>query len=68
MSLFNRIFLGHRIDAWARDYKIIAARTLNQVAADLIASAEEEITKVGLKEGLFSQSPPRKLLSNTRHL
>ncbi|KPH67120.1 hypothetical protein [Novosphingobium sp. ST904] len=56
MSLFNRIFLARKIDAWANDYKIIAARTLNQVAADLIAYAEGEIANVGLKDGLFSQA------------
>jgi hypothetical protein len=56
MGLFNRIFDGHRIDAWASEYTLIAARTLNQVAADLIRDSEEEVASVGLKDGLFAQS------------
>lgn len=56
MSLLNRIFAGQRIDDWAAEYTLIAARTLNQVAADLILSAEDEIEKVGLKDGLFNQA------------
>ncbi|MCB4859164.1 hypothetical protein K7W03_06065 [Sphingobium sp. PNB] len=56
MGLFNRIFAGQKIDEWASDYTLVAARTLNQVAADLIVSAEDEIAKVGLKDGLFSQA------------
>lgn len=56
MGLFNRIFAGQKIDDWASDYTLVAARTLNQVAADLIVCAEEEVTKVGLKDGLFGQA------------
>ena len=40
MGLFNRVFAGQRIDEWASDYTLVAARTLNQVAADLIVSVE----------------------------
>lgn len=54
MSLFNRIFLGQKIDEWAAEWTLIAARTLNQVAADIIVSAEDEIGKIGLKDGLFN--------------
>jgi hypothetical protein len=54
--LFNRIFAGHKIDEWASAYTLIAARTLNQVAADLIVRAEDEITRAPLKDGLFGQS------------
>ncbi|MDH7974540.1 hypothetical protein QH494_20310 [Sphingomonas sp. AR_OL41] len=56
MSLFNRIFAGQKLDEWASDYTLVAARTLNQAAADLIVCAEEQITKVGLKDGLFGQA------------
>lgn len=56
MSLFNRIFAGHKIDEWVSDYTLIAARTLNQVAADLIVCAEEEISKAGLKDGLLGRA------------
>ncbi len=54
MGLFNRVFLGHKIDEWASEWTLIASRTLNQVAADLIVLAEDEIGKVGLKDGLFN--------------
>jgi len=56
MGLFNRIILGHRIDDWASEYSLVAARTLNQVAADLLASAEQDISSASLKDGLLSQS------------
>ena len=56
VGLFNRVFVGQRIDEWASDYALVAARTLNQVAADLIVSAEAEIAKVSLKDGLFNQT------------
>ncbi len=56
MGLFNRIFLGHRIDDWASEYSLVAARTLNQVAADLIASAEQDVSNASLKDGLLAQS------------
>ncbi len=56
MGLFNRVFAGQRIDEWASDYTLVAARTLNQVAADLIVSVEGEIAKVSLKDGLFNQA------------
>lgn len=56
MSLFNRIFLGQKIDEWASDYTLLAARTLNQVAIDLNISADEEIVKVSLKDGLRGQA------------
>jgi hypothetical protein len=53
LGLFNRIFAGHKIDEWASCYALVAARTLNQVAADLIICAEEEIARVDLRQGLF---------------
>jgi hypothetical protein len=56
MGLFNRIFLGHRIDDWASEYSLVAARTLNQVAVDLIASAEQDVSNASLKDGLLAQS------------
>lgn len=56
MGIFNRIFLGHQIDEWASEWTLIAARTLNQVAADVIVSAEEDIGKIGLKDGLLKPS------------
>lgn len=56
MSLLNRIFLGHRIDAWTSDYTLIAARTLNQVAADLIAETEHDIGEAGLRDSLFNKT------------
>lgn len=56
MGLFNRIFLGHRIDDWASEYSLVAARTLNQVVADLIASAEQDVSNASLKDGLLAQS------------
>lgn len=53
MGLFRRIFGDQRIDDWASDYTLIAARTLNQVAADLIVCAEQEIAQAGWKDGLI---------------
>jgi hypothetical protein len=52
----TRIILGHRIDDWASEYSLVAARTLNQVPADLLASAEQDISSASLKDGLLSQS------------
>lgn len=62
MGLFNRIILGHRIDDWASNWSLFAARTLNQVAADLIASAEQDISSASLKDGLLS---PAAFLQNS---
>lgn len=56
MSLLNCIFASREIDRWAAEHKLAAERRLNQVAADLIASAEAEIAKVGLLDGLIGQS------------
>lgn len=56
MGLFNPIILGHRIDDWASEYSLVAARTLNQVAADLIVSAEQDVSNANLKDGLWAQS------------
>ncbi len=54
MGLLSRLLARREIDEWAADYTLMAARILNQVAADLIGSVEEEITGVSLKDGLFS--------------
>ncbi|QHL92059.1 hypothetical protein GVO57_14340 (plasmid) [Sphingomonas changnyeongensis] len=54
MGLFNRIFAGQRIDEWASDNTLEAARTLNQVAGDLIVFANNEIAQASLKNSLFN--------------
>ena len=41
MGLFNRIFAGQKIDQWASDYTLVAARTLNQAAAASAETLEE---------------------------
>ena len=56
MGILNRIFLGHRIDQWASDNILITARILNQVACDVIASAEKEIEQVGWQDSLIGQA------------
>ncbi len=56
MGILNRILIGRKIDAWASDHTLIAARTLNQVAADLIVEVEAEVAKASLKEGLIAQT------------
>jgi hypothetical protein len=56
VSLLNRIFASHKIDGWASDHTLAAARRLNQLAADLIVAAEVDVAKVGLADGLFGQS------------
>lgn len=56
MGFINRIFLGHKINTWVSNQTLIAARTLNQVAADLIANAEDEIAAITLKDGVFGQA------------
>lgn len=56
MKLFTRIFGDHRIDEWVSEYTLIAARTLNQAAANLIVSAEAIIGQAGWKDGLIGQA------------
>ena len=56
MGILNRIFLGHRIDQWASDNILIAARILNQVACDVLGNAEKEIEQVGWQESLTGQA------------
>lgn len=56
MGLFNRLFLGRELDVWASEHSLMARRTLNQVAADLIVVAEREIGQATLKECLFGQA------------
>ena len=56
MGLFSRLFLGPQLDAWASDYTVIAQRTLQQVAADLILNADREVEHTSLKECLIGQA------------
>lgn len=56
MSLLNRIFASHKIDGWASDHTLVAARKLNLLAANLIVIAEAEVAKIGMADGLFGQS------------
>lgn len=56
MRAFLNIFGDHKVDEWASDHTLIAARTLNQVAADLILNAEKEIATAGWKDGLVGQN------------
>ncbi len=56
MSLLNRIFASHKIDGWASDHTLAAARKLNLLAADLIVTAEIEVAKAGMMDGLLGQS------------
>ena len=52
MGILNRIFLRPRIDLWASDNILIAARILNQVACEVLANAEIEIEQVGWQDSL----------------
>jgi hypothetical protein len=56
VSLLNRVFASREIDRWAADQKLAAEQRLKQVAHDLLVSAEAEIAKVGLLDGLLGQS------------
>lgn len=56
MSLLNRLFPSREIDRWAADQKLAAEQQLKQVVHDLLVSAEAEIAKVGLLDGLIGQS------------
>ncbi len=52
MSLFQRLFIDQRFDAWVSDNSLVAARILNQAAADLILLAEEDLKAARWKDGL----------------
>lgn len=54
MNLLNRLLGYQQFDDWVADYTFVAARTLNQVAGDLIVAVENEIGNAGWREGLFS--------------
>jgi hypothetical protein len=54
MSLLHRILFGRRVDEWAAQYTLAAAEALNQVAADLVIRAEDELTAASLTDGLLS--------------
>jgi hypothetical protein len=56
VGILNRIFLGHRIDQWASENILNAARVLNHAACEVIAEAEKEIEQVGWQESLTGQS------------
>jgi hypothetical protein len=53
----ERLFGNHQIDGWRDDYTLLAAATLNQVAADLIAGFELEIARVSFMKGLGGYGP-----------
>ncbi|GFZ98759.1 hypothetical protein GCM10010923_03730 [Blastomonas marina] len=52
MQFLTRLFVDHSFDEWASDQTLLAARVLNQAAADLILQTEEDLTKAGWKDGL----------------
>lgn len=56
MKLFQKFFIDQRFDEWASDQTLLAARILNQAAADLILQAEEDIANASWKDGLFDQN------------
>lgn len=53
---FLNLFGKHEIDAWRDDYTLAAASILNEVAADLIASFEEDFKAASWKDGLVGQN------------
>jgi hypothetical protein len=54
MSLLTRLIGNHDIDDWQSEYTLIAARTLNQVAADLIVAAESDLAEARWKDALVN--------------
>src|SRR5687768_14253107 len=50
MFNFNKIFGRHEIDAWRDERTLAAAAVLNQVAADLACSFEDELRSATLKD------------------
>lgn len=53
---FLNLFGKHEIDAWCDDYTLMAASSLNEIAADLIASLENDLKAASWKDGLIGQS------------
>ncbi len=53
---FLNLFGKHEIDAWRDDYTLAAASSLNEVAAGLIASFEEDLKAASWKDGLVGQN------------
>jgi len=53
---FLNLFGKHEIDAWRDDYTLLAASSLNEVAAELIASFEEDLKGASWKDGLVGQN------------
>ncbi len=56
MNLFERLFFDHRFDEWASAHSLLAARVLNQAAADLILQAEDDLRDAKWKDGLIDSS------------
>ncbi|QXF12810.1 MULTISPECIES: hypothetical protein [Sphingopyxis] len=53
MKLFARLFVDHRFEEWASEQTLLAARILNQAAADLMLHAEEDLKTARWKDGLI---------------
>lgn len=56
MKLFDKIFRDQRYDDWASSQTLLAARVLNQAAADLLVLADQDIASASWKDGLLDQS------------
>lgn len=54
MDIFQRIFADHRFDEWVSDQTMMAARILNQAAADIILQSEDELATASWKDGLIN--------------
>lgn len=54
MKLFQRIFTDHRFDDWVSEQTIMAARILNQAAADIILQSDDELVTAGWKDALIN--------------
>jgi hypothetical protein len=53
MNFFERLFYDQRFDEWASKHSLLAARVLNQAAADLILQAEHDLKSARWKDGLI---------------
>lgn len=56
MLSLNRLLARRDLDDWRDEHTLVAARVLNQVAADLIAGFAETVKTATWKDGLIGQS------------
>lgn len=54
-KIFERVFFGHRYDQWAEEQTLLAAKVLQQAAADILKAVDPKLEKSELRDGFYTR-------------